>query len=1020
MAYKSTLSSENIQEALDIIHSAVVIGGGILTLDNQSSSEQISSAIGGEDGFNRILERIRGGNIALGIKVDDTTDNGIIMASIVAPKTENKFTISYLYKGIHYSDEFSLSGSTFSLSQTTEGGGLDSIFYTFFTGNDSQYVPTSDPYTFYLTEEKYNELYQAAKNSKIIRAIYTCGVFYSTSILWTSLTSDKLRAIYMGRGTTIGTTMNSTGPEYQPGYDFIATIEDNTDEEHEEPYAVILKTTPSLTKEFIEEIFTGNITTHTHDTTYAAQELETDVWDGTTVSTSWSGSGTEEDPFLIQSCADYIYFLIGKIDAPEYGEDITSADMRYVKITKNLDFDSKKIPTVQINILDSDYNKYVRSYILLDGNGCIVKNFSVETTPSIFEGDVTLPIWYLPAMMLGFVHDINFVGVKWKVPLGNEDEFIPIIASIGFANVVFDLTVETTGEYDDVTLLPVVYNYLSQPGMETEVPTARIYQDYVAEKGCFFGIDIKVQSIPQNGLVVGIYSSNPFSGYDMSLYNWEGGNFSGSSIGQNMALSIEGNYGDFRLSTLSSGKFFYQPLKGDSITVEAEVISPEDLKSQSYINKINTEHQILALNPDYDIPLIGSMQIENDGYIRQSLFNKYQEKIASLEAYKNKQLTTYRILDMPGSSASSEGIKAFVDNFRNDLATQGLNYENTLFYILSDGVKPVIIDDVPNELTFTYFRGDTCYCIRYKKSGSVWSVTKDTYDFIDKNNVLAKNNMVSYTPTADYHPATKKYVDDNSVSASEVLTKTNKNSYTPTSDYHPATKKYIDDLIQDIKPSELSITTDLSIPVFDSLDDAYAAKEEVLEKRIFIIKELKYDNEPFLTPGVYTTKNNVLFLPKRTDYSNDYLFTFNVTQDYISCDFIYDIQNNTLSASSYFINGHEDFDYSFRAGVSGRPDLSRPTELTTIKLPLNSKTSYAIYKKIIIASFSKGELYVDIRWQDGTDPDFKQIIEKIRIDGLQRYISVDNIIGFLFTYNNVRYIIKMDWDQGTATLDKIN
>lgn len=27
MAYKSTLSSENIQEALDIIHSAVVIGG---------------------------------------------------------------------------------------------------------------------------------------------------------------------------------------------------------------------------------------------------------------------------------------------------------------------------------------------------------------------------------------------------------------------------------------------------------------------------------------------------------------------------------------------------------------------------------------------------------------------------------------------------------------------------------------------------------------------------------------------------------------------------------------------------------------------------------------------------------------------------------------------------------------------------------------------------------------------------------------------------------------------------------
>lgn len=504
---------------------------------------------------------------------------------------------------------------------------------------------------------------------------------------------------------------------------------------------------------------TGNITYHTHDATYTAQELETDVWDGTTVSTSWSGSGTEEDPFLIQSCADYIYFLIGKIDATESDGNFTGATMRYVKITKNLDFDNKEIPTVQKSTTDSESQKYVRGRILLDGNGCIVKNFSVET-PSISGDDLILPMWYLPCMMPAFVHDINFVGVKWKVPLGDINTLMSILPYLAFANVVFDLTVETTGEYDDVTLLPVVYNYFSTPGMETEIPIARIYQDYVAEKGCFFGIDIKAQSIPQNGLCVNIFCANPFSGYDMSLYNWEGGNFDGSSIGQNMVLAIIGNYGDFRLSTLSSGKFLHRSLEGDPITVEAKVISPEDLKSQSYINEINTEHQRLTLNPNYDIPLIGSMQIENDGYIKQSLFNKYQEKIASLEGYRNKQLTTYRILDMAGSSASSEEIEAFINNFRNDLATQGLNFENTLFYILSDGVKPVIIDDAPNELIFTWFRDNTCYCRRYERSGGVWSATSDTYDFIDKGDVLAKNNTVRYTPTADYHPATKKYVDD--------------------------------------------------------------------------------------------------------------------------------------------------------------------------------------------------------------------------------------------------------------------
>ena len=756
MAYKSTLSSENIQEALDIIHSAVVIGGGILTLDNQSSSEQISSAIGGEDGFNRILERIRGGNIALGIKVDDTTDNGIIMASIVAPKTENKFTISYLYKGIHYSDEFSLSGSTFSLSQTTEGGGLDSIFQDIQT--DSALLESGAVYPIYLTNEKYQEIADAVKNGKIIRLIFVCGVFYSVSVfLQPSTASAFVSKIIFGRAFV--TNNSSSGLMEAKGKSYTVTFSENSDEGHDEPIKAIVAVEPDINKEIIEEVFTGNVTTHTHDTTYAAQELETDVWDGTTVSTSWSGSGTEEDPFLIQSCADYIYFLIGKIDATESDGALTGVTVRYVKITKNLDFGNKEIPTVQINTSDPDFLKYVRGYILLDGNGCIVKNFSVET-PSSLEGDVTFPMWYLPYMMPAFVHDINFVGVKWKVPLGNGSTIPSLSLNLAFANVVFDLTVETTGEHDGVTLLPVVYNYFSTPDMETEIPIARIYQDYVAEKGCFLGIDIKVQSIPQNGLVVSIYSSNSFSGYDMSLYNWEGGNFSGSSIGQNMALSITGDYGDFRLSTLGSGKFFYQPSEGDSTTVEAEVISPEDLKSQSYINEINTEHQTLTLNPDYDIPLIGSMQIENDGYIRQSLFNKYQEKIASLEAYKNKQLTTYRILDLPGSSTPSEEIKAFVDNFRNDLATQGLNSENTLFYILSDGVKPVIIDDVPNELTFTYFRGDTCYCTRYKRSGSVWSTTQDSYDFIDKNNVLAKNNTVSYTPTADYHPATKKYVDD--------------------------------------------------------------------------------------------------------------------------------------------------------------------------------------------------------------------------------------------------------------------
>ena len=110
-----------------------------------------------------------------------------------------------------------------------------------------------------------------------------------------------------------------------------------------------------------------------------------------------------------------------------------------------------------------------------------------------------------------------------------------------------------------------------------------------------------------------------------------------------------------------------------------------------------------------------------------------------------------------------------------------------------------------------------------------------TSNFVLKDTFLSKTNTTSYTPTANYHPATKKYVDDtaywkvsdtayasswnwvttvapsknavydkisamdttigNKANTSDVLTKTNTTSYTPTANYHPATKKYVDDAV---------------------------------------------------------------------------------------------------------------------------------------------------------------------------------------------------------------------------------
>lgn len=88
----------------------------------------------------------------------------------------------------------------------------------------------------------------------------------------------------------------------------------------------------------------------------------------------------------------------------------------------------------------------------------------------------------------------------------------------------------------------------------------------------------------------------------------------------------------------------------------------------------------------------------------------------------------------------------------------------------------------------------------------------------DKDNVLELDNVNAYEPTKDYHPATKKYVDtiaggaswgniynniedqedlmmliNDRPTKSQVLTRDNTLMYTPTGDYHPATKKYVDE-----------------------------------------------------------------------------------------------------------------------------------------------------------------------------------------------------------------------------------
>lgn len=507
---------------------------------------------------------------------------------------------------------------------------------------------------------------------------------------------------------------------------------------------------------------TGNITYHTHDTTYAAQELETDVWDGTTVSTSWSGSGTKEDPFLIQSCADYIYFLTGSIESMAYNGDITSTTAKYVKITRNLDFGNKAIPTVTVNTDNPGYMNYIRGNIVVDGNGCIIKNFSLDLQNNPVNdsaGNETFPMYYIPYGMYMFIHDVNFIGLNLKFGFDFTDITSVLMTYNLLANIVLDVTLEITGDYGNSLMFPIVYNYLS---LEEEVSLESIdeYKNYIAEKGCFFGINVKPQNIPQNGLIVGMMSYDSFTGYDMSNHNFSGDivNMEGEFILLTQCVTKP----SVKLSTLSTGKYVYMDITtGEALIVDAETISLEGLNSQDYINEVNAEYPILIKNVNYNLPLIGLVQIENNGYIRQSLFNEYQKKVVSLENYKNNQLTTI-FVELPNST-NSNTIGEFWTKLISDVEAMGGSWKQILFYgIINGGVVPYIVQKTTNSITFLRFHTSKYWITLIEKSGDVYTKSERSGTLIGRENVLARDNTTAFTPIADYHPATKKYVDNKS------------------------------------------------------------------------------------------------------------------------------------------------------------------------------------------------------------------------------------------------------------------
>ena len=99
---------------------------------------------------------------------------------------------------------------------------------------------------------------------------------------------------------------------------------------------------------------------------------QVDVWDGTSVSESLSGTGTEDDPYLIQSAADFAYFA-SVINSATVGTT-QNFEGQYIKMTKSVDLNNSNLMIGS----HSAWNKYQGFGGVLDGNNCSVRNVNVS------------------------------------------------------------------------------------------------------------------------------------------------------------------------------------------------------------------------------------------------------------------------------------------------------------------------------------------------------------------------------------------------------------------------------------------------------------------------------------------------------------------------------------------------------------------------------------------------------------------------------------------------------------------
>lgn len=275
-----------------------------------------------------------------------------------------------------------------------------------------------------------------------------------------------------------------------------------------------------VSKENIEKVLTGDIISHQHGRVVNLVETPTDIWDGISISSSLSGTGSVDDPYLINTCADWIHFVnngpLYSPDASGWQSEPTWEMFSHIKVTHNLDFNNQPLDFAEFWNTDlSSLPAGVLIYAVIDGCGCRFENINIYNWFSLFCCGVGIYVHHLSIGSGKFVLDVSKKNKDILffplAPVVTED-YVP---SISTAYCSCKASFETEGVLTEDTYLSVC---LSSTGILNTMGMEEVKEGYCYGNNQFVNHCDVSNHILQIGYIP-IFYSKPTESGDTTILN---------------------------------------------------------------------------------------------------------------------------------------------------------------------------------------------------------------------------------------------------------------------------------------------------------------------------------------------------------------------------------------------------------------------------------------------------------------------------------------------------------------------